>query len=360
MMKTFIIAEAGVNHNGDLELAQKLIDAAVDAGADAVKFQTFKAEALASAQADKAAYQKKLTEPEETQIDMLRALELSHESHFRLKAYCDLKGIEFFSTAFDADSLRFLIESVGLTRLKIPSGELTNLPFVYQHAESGLPIILSTGMASIDEIEQSLRVIAGGYAAHAGYDFGNDWNAAYRDARVRAILQARVHVLHCVSDYPANDASLNLLAIQTLSETFGLPVGYSDHSLGIWAPVYALALGARVIEKHFTLDKNLPGPDHQASLSPAELRKMVLDIRKAELAKGSGDKVPQQSELHNRIPIRKSLVVAEPIAQGEVILPRHLTAKRPAIGMSPACYWEILGKPATRSYAVDDFLDEPL
>jgi len=359
-MSTFVIAEAGVNHNGDIGLAYRLIDAAVDAGADAVKFQTFKAEALASAAAGKAEYQKKLTEANESQIDMLRALELSHEAHFELKAYCESKGIEFFSTAFEAESLRFLIEDLGLKRLKIPSGEITNHPFVYQHAESGLPIIVSTGMASIDEIEQALKIIAAGYAKHAGRDFGTDWDAAFANSEVWNMLCERVHILHCVSDYPAQDHDLNLQAIRSIVDTFNLPVGYSDHSLGIWAPVYAVALGARVIEKHFTLDKTLPGPDHQASLSPQELKSMVLDIRKAERAGGSGEKVPQASELANRIPIRKSLVVTADIAQGETIMAHHLTAKRPATGMSPAHYWRVLGATSTRSYTAGEMLDEPL
>lgn len=357
-MSTFIIAEAGVNHNGDLDKALQLVDAAVEAGADAVKFQTFKSENLVTETAGKAAYQKKLTDSNESQIDMLKKLELPHEYHFKLKDYCEKKNIEFMSTAFDLESLDFLLSEMDLKRLKIPSGEITNHPLVYAHAKSGLDIIVSTGMATIGEIEQALMVVAGGYLEQQGESVSFQWEQAYANEKAQAMLQEKVTVLHCVSEYPAPADALNLNAIKRIKKMFGLSAGYSDHSLGIWAPISAVTLGATVIEKHFTLDKTLPGPDHQASLDPQELKQMVEGIRNVEVALGNGVKRPVAAEVVNREPIRKSLVVAAPLKKGEVITEEHLAVKRPEKGMSPSRYWEVLGQEASRDYQAGDFFKE--
>ncbi len=357
-MSTFIIAEAGVNHDGDLNQALKLVDAAVESGADAVKFQTFKSENLVTESAGKAEYQKKLTDSNESQIDMLKKLELPHEYHFKLKEYCEKQSIEFMSTAFDLESLDFLLSEMDLKRLKLPSGEITNHPLVFAHAKSGLDIIVSTGMATIGEIEQALMVIAGGYLECQGESVEFQWQKAYANEKAQAMLQEKATVLHCVSEYPAPANALNLNAIKRIKKTFGLSAGYSDHSLGIWAPISAVTLGATVIEKHFTLDKTLPGPDHQASLEPHELKQMVEGIRNVEVALGNGVKRPVAAEIINREPIRKSLVVSAPLKQGEVITEAHLCVKRPEKGMSPSRYWEVLGQTASRDYQSGDFFNE--
>lgn len=359
-MSTFIIAEAGVNHNGDSDKALQLVDAAVASGADAVKFQTFKSENLVTDTAGKAEYQKKLTDSNESQIEMLKKLELSHDAHFRLHEYCQKQNIEFMSTAFDLESLDFLLNHMDLQRLKLPSGEITNHPLVLAHAKSGLDIIVSTGMATMGEIEQALAVIAAGYAGDwaKGKVEHATWQKAYVNPEAQALLKQKATVLHCVSEYPAPAEALNLRAIASIKQTFGLNVGYSDHSLGIWAPISAVTLGATVIEKHFTLDKTLPGPDHQASLDPAELKAMVEGIRNVEKALGNGIKRPVPAEIVNREPIRKSLVCIAPIQQGEVITEAHISVKRPETGTSPTRYWEVLGKPASRSYLAGEPLQE--
>ncbi len=358
-MNTFIIAEAGVNHNGDLDKALQLVDAAVNAGADAVKFQTFKSENLVTETAGKADYQKKLTDAAERQIDMLKKLELSHENHFKVKQHCDKQGIEFLSTAFDLDSLNFLLSEMELKRLKIPSGEITNHPLVYAHACSGLDIILSTGMASLGEIEQALMILAGGYKFYlTGSNQEGLWEEAYADPNVQDMLKNKVTILHCTSEYPAPAEALNLTAIPSIKHAFGLETGYSDHSLGIWASISAVTLGASVIEKHFTLDKTLPGPDHQASLDSEELKLMVESIRSVEKAMGSGVKRPVAAEISNRGPIRKSLVVSSTLSQGEIITEAHLTVKRPEGGMSPREYWRVLGTPASKDYQIGEFFEE--
>jgi len=363
-MSTFIIAEAGVNHNGDLDKALQLVDAAVAAGADAVKFQTFKSENLVTETAGKAEYQKKLTDSNESQIDMLKKLELSHDNHFKVHEYCQKQNIEFMSTAFDLESLDFLLQHMELSRLKLPSGEITNHPLILAHAKSGLDIIVSTGMATIGEIEQALAVIAGGYLEglaqlqNAEEVEHSNWQKAYVNPEAQALLKQKTTVLHCVSEYPAPADALNLQAITSLKQTFGLNAGYSDHSLGIWAPISAVTLGATVIEKHFTLDKTLPGPDHQASLDPAELKAMVEGIRHVERALGNGIKRPVPAEIVNREPIRKSLVCVAPLKQGEVITEAHISVKRPETGTSPTRYWEVLGKPASRNYSAGEPLQE--
>ena len=341
---TYIIAEAGVNHNGSSKLAFLLVDAAVDAGADAVKFQTFKAEALVSEFAEKASYQKQATGSEETQFEMLRRLELGHDLHHQLYKHCQDKDIEFLSTAFDSESLRFLVGDLGLEKLKIPSGEITNAPLVLEHARTGCSLIVSTGMATLSEVESVLGVIAFGLTTARDVSPCREaFTRAYYSGAGQEALRDKVTLLHCTTEYPAPSADINLAAMDTLHQAFGLPVGYSDHSEGIAVSVAAVARGARLVEKHFTLDKALQGPDHKASLEPADLKLLVDSIRSVEMAIGDGVKGPRPSEVKNMGVARKSLVAATDIAKGTVFSVDNLAIKRPGNGISPMEYWDILG-----------------
>ena len=356
---TLIIAEAGVNHNGDEKLAFALVDAAIASGADIVKFQTFKATALATADAQQASYQRQNTGQSESQLDMLRRLELSYDAHLRLQAYCQQRGIGFLSTAFDDHSLQFLLGPLKLNRLKIPSGEITNAPFVLQHARSGLDLIVSTGMANLAEIEAALGVIAFGLTAKSDAKPSEQaFAVAYASPAGQAALKSKVTLLHCTTEYPAPPADINLKAMDTMAAAFGLPVGYSDHSAGIHISVAAVARGATVLEKHFTLDKNLPGPDHKASLEPDELAAMVAAIREVEQALGDGIKRPAASELANKAVARKSLVAARAITAGEPLTASHIASKRPGTGISPYKYWDLLDKPANNDYREGEPLAE--
>jgi N-acetylneuraminate synthase len=336
--RVFIIAEAGVNHNGSLEMAMELINVAADCGADAVKFQTFRSEALASRHAVKAEYQQRTTEAAESQIAMLKRLELSPDSFKRLAEHCRARGIEFLSTPFDLPSLDFLADEMGLKLIKLPSGELTNGPFLLAAARKGREIILSTGMATLSDVAAALDLLAEGYGGHEA-------------------MKKRVTLLHCTTEYPAPIAEANLRAMDSLATEFNLPVGFSDHTLGIVVSIAAAARGAKIIEKHFTLDKSLPGPDHQASLAPAELREMVAGIRQVEAALGDGVKAPSPSEIKNMPIARKSLVAACSIASGEILTETNLTAKRPGSGVSPMRWREYLGRPANRAYEIDEPID---
>ena len=337
MSRVFIIAEAGVNHNGDLDLARGLVDAAAAAGADAVKFQTFKAQSLASRQAPRAAYQKENLGPgnEQDQISMLRKLELSQADHVELMAHCRTQGIEFMSTPFDHDSIT-LLERLGVGRYKIPSGEITNLPYLRRIAALGKPAILSTGMCVLEDVRAAVDALA----------------AAGQDLR-------RLTLLHCNSGYPTPDEDVNLRAMRTLAEAFPQTAGagYSDHTLGLAASLAATALGATVIEKHFTLDRNLPGPDHKISLLPAELTDLVSGIRRIETMLGSPDKGPTPSETPNIVIARKSIVAARPIAAGEIFSEGNLTAKRPGSGLSPMLWDEVIGRAAPRNFAEDELIE---
>ncbi|MDT8384916.1 MAG: N-acetylneuraminate synthase [Gammaproteobacteria bacterium] len=352
-MSVFIIAEAGVNHNGDPEMAFQLVDAAAAAGVDAVKFQTFKAENLATSRADKASYQKQTTDSRETQLAMLMRLELSHEMHYKLKQYCQDKGVQFLSTAFDFDSLAFLVSEMKLEMLKIPSGELTNGPLLLAHAKSGKEIILSTGMATLGEIETALGVIAYGYIG-VGAPSMNAFQSAFYSDKGIASLQEKVTLLHCTTEYPAPMTDINLRAMDTMAQAFRLRVGYSDHSNGITVPIAAVARGATIIEKHFTLDRTLPGPDHKASLEPNELKAMVQAIRDTEKSLGDGKKGPRPSELNNRDIARKSLVAATHINKGDVLSKENLALKRPGTGRSPMEYWSLLGKVSDQNIDYDE------
>lgn len=354
-MSVFIIAEAGVNHNGDLEIARQLIDAAVVAGADAVKFQTFKAESLVTAQAGKAAYQKQTTEIDESQLAMLKQLELKPEWHYQLRDYCQQQGIMFLSTAFDFASLQFLVDELGVPQLKIPSGEINNGPFLLAHAQTGKQVILSTGMATLGEIETALGVLAFGYLGLPKPSLPA-FQQAYCSASGQALLQENVMLLHCTTEYPTPMAHINLRAMDVLQQAFGLKVGYSDHSIGLSVPIAAAARGAALIEKHFTLDRSLKGPDHQVSLEPHELKAMVQGIREVEQALGMAQKCPQAGELENQQVVRKSLVAACAIAQGEAFTASNLAIKRPGSGIDPMRYWQFLGQASNRSYLADELL----
>ena len=345
----FIIAEGGVNHNGSLARALDMVKAAAAAGADAVKFQTFQAEKLVTPTASKAAYQQQATEDSGPQFAMLKALELDEAAHRALAAACGDLGVEFMSTAFDVESLAFLIADIGVRRVKIPSGEVTNPLLLQAAGRSGLPVLLSTGMAPLDEIELALGAIAFGMSATDEPPGA----AAFRGAlqRERPALLSRATVLQCTTAYPAPPEDINLRALDTLSATFGLPVGFSDHSLGMVLAVAAAGRGATVIEKHFTLDRSLPGPDHGASLEVDELTRMIADIRMVETALGTGAKERRPSELDNVGLARRGVYAARDLAAGEIIDVGDIALLRPESAISPMELWDIAGKPARRSYA---------
>lgn len=356
--RTYIIAEAGVNHNGSIDTARRLIDVAAEAGADAVKFQSFRADKLASAQAPKAAYQRATTDGQESQIEMLRSLQLSLEQHEAIFDHCDQVGIQFLSTPFDEASAVLLIERFNLPRIKIPSGELTNGPLLLHIARTGKPIILSTGMSTLGEIEEGLSVLAFGYTESDEPPGKTRFREAYSSESGRHRLQQNVTLLHCTTEYPAPMDSVNLRAIDTMRTAFGLPVGLSDHTIGIEVAIAAVARGARVIEKHFTLDRSLPGPDHAASLEPGELIQMVRSVRNIEEALGDGCKVPSEAEKKNLDVARKSLVAAKAIASGDRFSHENVTAKRPGDGISPMKFWDLLGREASSHYSVDEQIGE--
>lgn len=356
--RVFIIAEAGVNHNGSLELAFKLVAAAADAGADAVKFQTFKASSLVTDNAKRADYQVKNTKSDDTQLSMLQKLELSYKDHFKLLDYCKTKNIKFMSSAFDDQSLDFLVNELQVDILKIPSGEIANAPFVLKHAQTKKHLILSTGMTDLSDIEQALGVIAFGLTKDKNVKPSvNDFKEAYYDDKSFQVLKEKVTILHCTTEYPAKFNEINLKVMRTFTQCFDLPVGYSDHSEGISVPIAAVALGARVIEKHFTLDKNMEGPDHIASLEPHELKVMVKSIREVECALGSSVKKPSGIELANKKVAHKSLAAKFDIKKGEVFTEENLCAMRPGTGISPLNYWEYLGQSASRNYSRGELID---
>lgn len=334
MEKCIIIAEAGVNHNGDINLAKQLIEAAAEAGADYVKFQTFKADKLVVKTAEKAAYQKANTpgQANESQLSMLKKLELSEADHRELIDYCADKNIEFLSTAFDEESVE-LLKIFGVKLGKIPSGEITNLPYLELMAKSFEQIILSTGMADLQEVRNALEVLE-----NAGAD------------------KNKTTVLHCTTEYPTPFADVNLRAMRTIKEKCDVKIGYSDHTLGIEIPIAAVALGANVIEKHFTLDRTMEGPDHKASLEPDELKEMVRSIRNVETALGDKIKQPSNSEKKNIAVARRSIIAARPIKKGEVFSSENLTAKRPGTGLSPMLWREIIGQIAERDFEADEMI----
>ncbi|MDP2420229.1 N-acetylneuraminate synthase [Sediminibacterium sp.] len=335
MSKVLIIAEAGVNHNGDIKLAKKLIDVAVEAGVDFVKFQTFKSENLVSKSAKKASYQIENTkDATENQLQMLKKLELSHEQHKEIITYCQQRNISFFSTAFDLESLEYLKE-LGLTMVKIPSGEITNLPYLRKAAALFSEIIISSGMSNMHDIKSALDVFIN-----------------------TGIPKSKICILHCNTEYPTPMQDVNLKAMLSIQQEFDVNIGYSDHTLGIEVPIAAVALGAKVIEKHFTLDRNLPGPDQLASLEPFELNAMVKAIRNIELAiSGNGVKKPSKSEIKNIAIARKSIVAKFDIDKGEIFSESNITAKRPGTGISPMKWDEVIGQKAHKDYSADDLIE---
>ena len=330
MKKTLIIAEAGVNHNGNMDTAYRLIDAAVEAGADFVKFQTWKSEHMISRCASKAPYQKETTGADQSMLEMEQQLELPFKNFIYLKEYCCRKGIGFLSSPFDIESLRFLY-TMGVPLMKIPSGEITNLPYLEVVAGYPCPVLLSTGMSGMEEVEAAVAVLKSG---------------AKKD----------IVVLHCNTQYPTPMQDVNLRAIRTLKECLGLPAGLSDHTAGIEVPIAAVALGAEVIEKHLTLDRNMNGPDHRASIEPEAFKKMVESIRNIEMALGSGHKQITQSELENLTAARKSIVAAKKITKGEVFHEYNLAVKRPGTGLSPMRWYELLGRQAQHDFEEDEII----
>lgn len=350
---TLIIAEAGVNHDGNLEKALALVDAAADAGADIVKFQTFNAKALASGTAKKAAYQQRTTDAGESQLAMLERLELPQATHHTLIARAEERGIAFLSTPFDDASLAFLL-SLELPRIKIGSGDLTNAPLLHAAARAGARLILSTGMATLGEIEEALGVLAHGYGRSNDPPGIAAFRAAWRDPAARTALARHVTLLHCTTDYPCPIRDVNLAAMATMRSAFQLPVGYSDHTGGFEVSVAAVALGATIIEKHLTLDRNAQGPDHAASLEPSDFKRMVSAIRNVEAALGDGVKTPKESEIGNVPVARKSIVAARALKVGEIIGPADVTAKRPGAGRPPIDYWSLIGTAAPRALEPDD------
>ena len=352
----FIIAEAGVNHNGNPDMAFQLVDAAYDAGADAVKFQIFKTENMVTQKALKADYQKLYTSAAESQFSMLKRLELSNDVYYELLNYCNKKGIKFLSTAFDLESLDFLVNNLCIDTLKIPSGEITNGPLLLAHAVTGKSLIVSTGMATIEEIETALSVIAFGLTGTKVKPSKTAFQLAYHSESGQQLLKEKVTLLHCTTEYPALPEEINLRAIETMRDKFGLSVGYSDHSEGITVPIAAAALCVSLLEKPFTLDKTLSGPDHKASLEPDELRAMVSSVRTVEKIMGDGLKVPRSSELNNRDVARKSLVAAIDIQAGENFSKKNLTVKRPGTGRCPMDYWELLGEECRDSFMADEII----
>ena len=331
-LHTIIIAEAGVNHNGSIELAKKLIDVAAEGGVDFVKFQTFKAETLVTQTADKAEYQKEITDTDETQFEMIKKLELDRNAHETLIEYCKQKDIQFLSTAFDHGSIE-LLAKLDIPFYKIPSGEITNLPYLRHIGRMSKPIIMSTGMSSLEEVRDALNVLI-----ESGAE------------------KEQITILHCNTEYPTPMEDVNLKAMITIRDELGVNVGYSDHTLGIEIPIAAAAMGATVIEKHFTLDRTLPGPDHAASLEPHELKKMVSAIQNIEKAMGDGIKKSSPSEIKNMSIARKSIVAKKPIKKGELFSEENLTIKRPGTGISPMEWENIISKVSNRAYEMDDLI----
>lgn len=331
MMSVYVIAEAGVNHNGSLVLAKQMVDKAKEAGVDCIKFQTFISKNIVSKSADKAEYQKQQTNSSESQLEMLQKLELSFDDFRELKEYCRIKKIEFLSTAFDFDSIDFL-KSLDMNIWKIPSGEITNLPYLIKIGNLNKQVILSTGMSTMEDIKAALTAL-------------------------RKNGSGEITVLHCTTEYPTPYEDVNLNAMNTIKKEFNVSVGYSDHTRGIEIPIAAVAMGAKVIEKHFTLDRNMEGPDHKASLEPDELKAMVSAIRNVESAIGSGDKIPAKSEKKNMAIARKSIIASCSIKKGEVFTEKNITVKRPGTGISPMRWFEVLGKVAKRDYKEDELIE---
>ena len=355
-MNIYIIAEAGVNHNGRLDAAIELAKEAKKAGADAVKFQSFKTENLVTRDAKKAEYQSKNTANDDSQFEMLKKLELSYAEQTELYHLCNEIGIDFLSTAFDFESLDFLSNQIKIQTLKISSGDLTNGPLLYEFGKTGKNIILSTGMSNLQEIEDALSIIAYGLLKKE-HPSEENFKESFKSTQGQSILKKKVSLLHCTTEYPAPLDEINLRAMKTLKEKFDLKIGYSDHSEGILVSILAASFGAQVIEKHFTLDKNLEGPDHTSSLTTNELKEMIVSIRNIERIMGDEAKKPTKSELKNRPIARKSLVALENIREGQAFIKDNITVKRPGTGVSPIKFWDILNTKSKKAYKKDEVID---
>ena len=353
-MSVFVIAEAGVNHNGDVAMAHKLVDVAAQAGADAVKFQTFQPKELVVSNAPKAAYQKITTEPTESQLDMLGKLQLGKEAHIEVMQHCQSVGIQFLSTPFDLPSLDFLVNDLDLPVIKIPSGELTNAPLILAVAHSGRNVILSTGMSTLDQVREALGVLAYGFQNKMPPTGRSVFLSVLDNDTSHELLRDKVTLLHCTTEYPTPPDHVNLKAMDTLSDAFGIKIGYSDHTDGVAVSVAAVARGAQLIEKHITLDKALPGPDHMASLEPLEFTRLVEEIRSVEAALGDGEKKPQGAELENADVARKSLVAIAAVGKGEVFTTANLGVKRPGTGVSPMEFYKWIGRPSPNDLSEGD------
>ncbi|SFK81439.1 N-acetylneuraminate synthase [Paenibacillus sp. 1_12] len=355
--RIYIVAEIGVNHNGSVDLAKKLVDAATDAGADAVKLQSFQARSLVSESAPKAAYQQHTTDASESQYNMLHKLQLSTEAHRIIAAYCKLRNIDLLSTPFDMESLSLLADELDVPIIKVASGDITHAPLLEKIARTGKKVIVSTGMSTLGEIEQALAMLAFGFTQpQTAVPTLSRIRHAYISEEGQNTLGRLVTLLHATTDYPARFEDANLRALHTLSAAFRLPIGLSDHTEGIAVPIAAAALGASVIEKHLTLDRNMAGPDHRASLEPADFRSMVIGIRQVEASLGSSAKLPSPREQTNAEVARRSIVAAQAIASGEILTESHLAIKRPGGGRSPFQYWELLGTTVRRAYDKDEML----
>ena len=356
---TFCIAEAGVNHNGSLKIAKQMIDVASESGADAVKFQTFRANDVVSRNAPKAEYQIQNTDQNESQYEMIKKLELNEDDHNVLIEYSKKRNIIFLSTPFDLSSLKLLTKCLGMEIIKFPSGEITNAPFLLEVARSSKQIILSTGMSSLDEVEAALGVIAFGFTStKKSIPKPGDFENAFLSKSGQNQLRYRITLLLCTSAYPTPFNEVNLLAMDSIARTFKIPVGYSDHTTGTHVAIAAVARGAKIIEKHFTLDRNLPGPDQMASIEPNELNQMIQQIRDIEKSFGDGVKRPTYSELKNIDISRRSLVAAIDICKGDLFTAKNITSKRPGNSISPYKYWKIIGQKAVKNYSADEPLDE--
>jgi len=355
--RVLIIAEAGVNHNGSIDLAKKLVDIAVEAKADIIKFQTFNTDLCISKNVEKASYQKKSTGHEETQYEMVKKLELSYSDYIEIRDYSEQQGIEFMSTAFDLPSLDFLSNELNVSLLKIPSGDVLNGPLLLNAAKTRKKIILSTGMCSLGDIEMALGVLAFGYINDDKIQPTiESFKSSYYSEIGRKFLKENVTLLHCTTEYPAPYNELNLKVMKTLRIAFDLNVGLSDHSEGITVPIGAVAMGAKVIEKHFTIDRKMEGPDHKASLNPTELKKMVKAIREIDESLGETIKVPRNSELKNMIIAKKTLVAARDIKKNTVLQDSDITFKRAGGGIDPIYYWDMIGSKALKDYKIDEII----
>jgi N-acetylneuraminate synthase len=352
--KTYIIAEAGVNHNGSIKFAKTLIERAAWAGANAIKFQTFRAESVVSVDAEKASYQKRTTPESLSQLDMLKALELDDSAHEIIIEHSKKCGIEFISTPFDIDSINLLTRKFRLKRLKISSGDITNAPLLLMAARTGRQLFLSTGMSTIEEVRTALSILSFGFLKKKSQPSEKAFQKAYQSRKGQKLLQKKVALLHCTTEYPAPIDSVNLNALNTLRSTFGLCVGYSDHTEGVTISLAAAAMGASILEKHFTLDRSMEGPDHKASIEPEELKDLIDQIRVVEGAMGDGVKAPARVELNNRFIVRRGLVASQKIKKFQRFSQQNLIAKRPAKGLPPIKLWQLLGKRAKKDYEIDE------